>query len=65
MVICENPCAVLEGRQGTFTLIDLTESTTDVAISGKGTSSGSPTSCWIALGHYIVWVVANRICLTK
>ena len=32
---------------------------------GKGTSSGSPTSCWIALEHYIVWVVAKRICLTK
>ena len=30
-----------------------------------GTSSGSPTSCWIALEHYMVWAVANRISLTK
>ena len=31
---------------------------------GNGTSSGSLVLCWIALGKYIVWVVANRICLT-
>ena len=31
---------------------------------GYGTSSGSPTLCWIAVGNYIVWVMANRICLT-